>query len=73
MTVDDALPLVNCVLLDISQTGARLEVPATADLASEFVLVFNDNLQRWCRVVRRTKRDVGVRFITTRRAKIALV
>ena len=53
----DALP-VNCIICDISATGAKLTV-GTHEVPDEFMLV----LKRRCRVIRRTEGQVGVKFV----------
>jgi hypothetical protein len=68
VTVDDSRVPIECTLLDISQTGARLYVENAGELPSEFLLVLSDDVKRWCRTVRRMKTDVGVKFIRERRA-----
>jgi len=73
VTVDDSRAPMECTMLDISQSGARLKIPNAGELPSEFLLVMSEDLQRWCRVVRRMKTDVGVKFIRTRRAQVALL
>lgn len=52
---------VACILIDVSRSGARL----TSDraLPERFYLMFPNNLKRWCKVVWRRRREVGVRFI----------
>jgi len=55
----DMLPL-NCIICDISATGAKLTV-GNHDVPEEFMLVF----KRRCRVVRRTDGQVGVKFVQT--------
>ena len=53
----EALP-VNCIICDISATGAKLTV-GNHDVPEEFMLV----LKRRCRVIRRTDGQVGVKFV----------
>ena len=62
---------MECTLLDVSQAGARLKVGVADELPSEFLLVLSDDVKRWCRVVRRIKGDVGVKFIAARRVSAA--
>ena len=64
VSVDDSRPAVDCVLLDISQSGARLQSDDAGAVADEFVLLLRDDLQKWCRVVRRLKNEIGVKFAT---------
>lgn len=51
-------PAVNCIICDISSTGAKLTVGAH-EVPDEFVLV----LKRRCRVLRRTDGQVAVKFV----------
>ena len=55
----DATP-VNCIICDISATGAKLTVGAH-EVPDEFMLVF----RRRCRVIRRNDGQVGVKFVQT--------
>jgi hypothetical protein len=56
-----------CVLLDVSATGARIEVDGTVDVlkAREFFLVLSSTglAFRRCELVRVDGAEVGVRFI----------
>jgi hypothetical protein len=58
---------IPCVLWDISDTGARLAAPRSKSLPAAFNLFLTKDgkNQRQCRVVWRTERQVGVRFIET--------
>ena len=49
---------VNCIICDISATGAKLTVGAH-EVPDEFILV----LRRRCRVIRRSDGQVGVKFV----------
>lgn len=49
---------INCIICDISATGAKLTVGAH-EVPDEFMLVF----RRRCRVIRRTDGQVGVKFV----------
>ena len=49
---------VNCIICDISATGAKLTVGAH-EVPDEFMLV----LRRRCRVIRRADGQVGVKFV----------
>jgi PilZ domain-containing protein len=63
----------SCVLLDVSQTGARLEVDGTLDVlrAQEFFLVLSSRglAFRRCELIRVDGSVVGVRFIEEKRKK----
>jgi hypothetical protein len=53
-----------CALLDISETGARLEVESADVVPDRFLLLLSGNgaARRKCRVVWRNDRQVGVAF-----------
>ncbi|GKQ49198.1 PilZ domain-containing protein [Bradyrhizobium sp. Ce-3] len=63
----------SCILLDVSQSGARLEVDGTLDVlkAQEFFLVLSSGglAFRRCELVRVDGAEIGVRFIEERRRK----
>ena len=63
VTLNDSRPPVACTLLDISQSGARLSADDQGTLPNEFLLVIRDDLKKMCRVMRRSKTEIGVRFI----------
>lgn len=57
--------LHGCVLADISDTGARLDVEDATKLPEEFVLLLagrNGKARRYCRVVWRGPEQIGVQF-----------
>ena len=56
--------LSECVLSDISETGARLMVDDSALVPEKFVLVLSRNgaVRRCCKVVWRNPQEVGVKF-----------
>jgi hypothetical protein len=62
-----------CVLLDVSATGARLEVEGTLDVlqAQEFFLLLSSFglAFRRCELVRIDGCEVGVRFIQEKKKK----
>ena len=49
---------VNCIICDISATGAKLTV-GDHEVPDEFMLVF----KRRCRVLRRDDGQIGVKFV----------
>ena len=63
----------SCVLLDVSATGARLEVDGTVDVLKSrefFLLLSSTGLAfRRCELVRVDGAEVGVRFITDKKTK----
>jgi hypothetical protein len=62
-----------CVLLDVSVTGAKVEVEGTLDVlrAGEFFLLLSSTglAFRRCELVRVDGCEVGVRFITEKKKK----
>ncbi|MCC8964106.1 PilZ domain-containing protein [Bradyrhizobium sp. Pear76] len=63
----------SCILLDVSQSGARLEVDGTLDVlkAQEFFLVLSSRglAFRRCELLRVDGSEIGVRFIEERKRK----
>lgn len=57
-------PLSGCMVSDISETGARLDVEDPRALPEVFNLLLSGRggLYRRCRVVWRTENEIGVRF-----------
>jgi len=55
----------SCVLADVSDTGARLEVESPDDIPEMFTLLLSggrESPRRRCRVMWRSEDQVGVRF-----------
>jgi hypothetical protein len=63
LELDIGQPLVPCVLWDISVRGARITAPWPDNLPQQFaVLLDNKKVRRFCRVIWRRDRFVGVSF-----------
>ena len=64
----DRREVQSCRIIDISGTGARLEVSQPEALPDEFILLLSHDgkLKRSCSVVWRRNKAVGVRFIVDR-------
>jgi hypothetical protein len=61
--LNDRSAVVQCTLLDLSRTGARLSVSSTYKLSEAFELTFdNGRTRRKCRVQWRTDTKLGVTF-----------
>jgi len=71
LSLNDSRPAVDCLLLDISQSGGRLWSADIGLLPDEFMLILSEDLTKWCRIVRRLKNEVGVRFVSQRSASAA--
>jgi hypothetical protein len=56
--------LHGCVLSDISDSGARIDIDETKPIPDEFILLLTSNgaARRKCRVVWRKPRQLGVSF-----------
>jgi hypothetical protein len=61
-------PGLECGLKDISNTGARIEVDDANSVPQEFLIKLNKDLLRWCQVMWRSEKEVGLRFIGTPRS-----
>ena len=58
---------VPCIVLDISSSGARLDVHETAEVPRLFRLMMDlEGVERTCHVVWRTGNSLGVRFVEER-------
>jgi hypothetical protein len=53
-----------CTIIDMSETGAQLQVPADVAVPGEFSLLIggNSHVRRHCRLVWRSGNRVGVEF-----------
>jgi hypothetical protein len=56
-------PPLACLLVDVSESGARLGFANPAAMPDEFALALADDMARWCRVMWRNDRQVGVKFV----------
>ena len=61
----DGAILENCRIIDISGTGARLEIKAVDAVPDQFILLlsYDGRLRRQCSVVWRSETAIGVEFI----------
>ncbi len=57
-------PTCDCLLVDISDTGARLELRTPAEMPETFNLLLSANgaVQRRCQIVWRSNSQIGVQF-----------
>lgn len=62
LKLNDSGTLVECVVRDISQTGARLIVTSPSELPDTFSLFLSKDVARRCRIVWRKEKQVGVNF-----------
>jgi len=61
--------VVDCVVRNLTNTGARLEVTNTLSLPENLVLTFDGGRSmRSCRLVWRTVNETGVEFLSAKRA-----
>jgi hypothetical protein len=64
-----ASSVVDCVVRNLTNTGARLEVQNPAGLPENLVLTFDGGRSmRSCRLVWRTVNETGVEFLAAKRA-----
>jgi hypothetical protein len=55
--------IARAVLLDLSQSGARLKVPNPHILPEQFLLKMDSRIQRRARIVWRSDQEIGVEFL----------
>jgi len=60
----EGLPLRGCIVSDVSETGARLDVEQPQSVPEQFNLLLSGRggIYRRCRIVWRSQDQVGVRF-----------
>ncbi len=58
-------PRQDCIVYDMSQTGARILIDPATELPPEFLLLLSRNVTRRCKLVWRKEREAGVRFRPT--------
>jgi PilZ domain len=61
---EDGAPPRPCTIIDMSESGAQLDVPGDAEVPGEFFLLIggNSHVRRHCRVVWRSGKRIGVQF-----------
>jgi hypothetical protein len=50
----------DCLVSQVSETGARIEIPQAQELPAEFVLYLSGKIPRRCRVVWRNDKALGI-------------
>jgi len=56
---------IDCIIRDLSKTGAALEVASPVGIPDDFKLLIRSEMQtRDCRVVWRSVNRIGIRFVT---------
>jgi hypothetical protein len=61
--VEEDGPGFPCIVLDISNVGAKLEAGRPQLLPEQFSLVFSTSVQRRCQIMWRGEKFVGVKFV----------
>lgn len=63
----DGSVLAPCLMVDISEAGARLKVEEAIPLPQEFILLLSHDgrLHRMCSIIWRTRNIVGVKFLSS--------
>jgi hypothetical protein len=58
-------PLIPCMLLDVSESGARLRIEPATKVTADFILVLSRDkrLNRRCRLIWRDAGVLGARFL----------
>ncbi len=63
--LNDGSILSECMVLDVSASGAKIEIKAPNEVPEQFILLLSRDgkVRRQCQVIRRSEADVGVQFI----------
>lgn len=57
-------PSVDCIIRNLSQDGAALEVASPVAIPDEFVLLIKpERVKRNCRVMWRSEKSIGIQFL----------
>jgi hypothetical protein len=59
---NERAPRQDCIVYDLSHTGARILIDPAIELPPEFILLLSRHVSRRCKLVWRKERQVGVRF-----------
>jgi len=63
IATSDPAPPVDCKVLDVSLTGARLEVDGAVEIPQRFDLIFNrDGIRHPCQIIWSKDKLIGVEF-----------
>ncbi|MCW5700711.1 MAG: PilZ domain-containing protein [Rhodospirillales bacterium] len=65
IAMNNMCSVIECTIADISQTGARLEIPYGVEIPGTFSVSGGERVFRECAVVWRTNTQMGVRFLDT--------
>src|SRR5258708_16906743 len=65
--VGDGTPPIQCMVTDVSISGARISIMTANDLPSGFSLALtrDGSVHRYCRVTWRSDREIAVVFVVT--------
>jgi hypothetical protein len=63
--LNDGSILSECMVLDVSASGAKIEIKAPNEVPEQFTLLLSRDgkVRRQCQVIRRSDAEVGVQFI----------
>ena len=56
-------PPLKCEMKDVSELGARIVVSDAKISPQEFLVLLKDGLVRWCQVMWRSEREMGIKFV----------
>jgi hypothetical protein len=59
---NDRRSTISCVIKNLSDSGAKLQVPSALGIPNTLRQVLTDKTERPCWVVRRTEKEIGVAF-----------
>jgi hypothetical protein len=62
--INEGKSTIDCVVRNVSATGAKLTVASVVGIPDSFILINSDGSRRKCRVIWRALRELGVAFVS---------
>ena len=65
IVVSDGFSTIDCVVRNLSETGAQLKVASVLGIPDQFPLKMGDGRTLQCRIAWKRETDIGVEFVTS--------
>ena len=65
IVISDGFSTIDCVVRNLSETGAQLKVASILGIPDQFPLKMGDGQTLHCRVAWKRETEIGVEFITS--------
>ena len=65
IVVSDGFSTIDCVVRNLSETGAQLKVASVLGIPNQFPLKMGDGRTLQCRIAWKRETDIGVEFVTS--------